>query len=87
MVADAPYGTRRCRLFVFPCAIRAATHLMAWTCGVRSLYYCRSPGTQRADSVQRKGGPPGRDVDCGAGRMSLAGAAKPNSYGECLACQ
>ena len=73
MLADAPYGARRCRLFVFPRAIRVATHLMAWKYGVSSLYYCRGPCIQRAGNVQRKGGLPGRDGNCGTGRMSLAG--------------
>lgn len=65
-------------------------HLMAWKRGVESLYYCRSLSIQRADTVSEKVVRPDEMATAApsdAGRMSLAGAAKPNNYEECLACQ
>ena len=65
-------------------------HMMAWKRGVKSLYYCRSLSIQRADSVSEKAVRPAEMATAApsdAGRMSLAGAAKPNNYEECLACQ
>ncbi len=65
-------------------------HFMAWKRGVKSLYYCRSLSIQRADSVSEKAVRPDEIATAApsdAGRMSLAGAVKPNNYEECLACQ
>ncbi len=57
---------------------------------MKSLYYCRSLSIQRADSVSEKAVRPDEIATAApsdAGRMSLAGAVKPNNYEECLACQ
>ncbi len=63
---------------------------MSWKRGVKSLYYFRGLSIQRADSVSEKAVRPDEMATAApsdAGRMLLAGAAKPNNYGECLACQ
>jgi len=65
-------------------------HYLAWKRGVKSLYYCRSLSIQRADNVSEKVVRPAEMATAApseAGRMSLAGATKPNNYEECLACQ
>ena len=65
-------------------------HHLAWKRGVKSLYYCRSLSIQRADNVSEKAVRPTEMATAApsdAGRMSLSGAAKPNNYEECLACQ
>jgi len=65
-------------------------HYLAWKRGVKSLYYCRSLSIQRADNVSEKVVRPTEMATAApsdAGRMSLAGATKPNNYEECLACQ
>ena len=65
-------------------------HHLAWKRGVKSLYYCRSLSIQRADNVSEKVVRPDEMATAApndSGRMSLAGALKPNNYEECLSCQ
>ncbi|GAC1345885.1 MAG: ribonucleoside-diphosphate reductase subunit alpha [Acetobacteraceae bacterium] len=64
-------------------------HFLAWKRGLKSLYYCRSLSIQRADNVSEKVVRPEEMATAtgNLGRLSLAGATKPNNYEECLACQ
>ncbi|MBC7800636.1 MAG: ribonucleoside-diphosphate reductase subunit alpha [Gemmatimonadaceae bacterium] len=65
-------------------------HHLAWKRGLKSLYYCRSLSIQRADNVSEKAVRPDEMATAAPsdiGRLSLAGAIKPNNYEECLACQ
>jgi ribonucleoside-diphosphate reductase alpha chain len=60
-------------------------HRMAWSKGMKSLYYCRSLSIQRADTVSRKLKAlpaPNASAD-----TLVIGEEKPSPYSECLACQ